>query len=162
MPRYGYNVVITDKRGRRGLDITTGTPFGLIIPGDGPALKIVTGHSGGWISVDIERLQAEPADDLSAWEAVEQVTLQPQGLLLLANWRTEFAADFPPLANSAEDAYVAVRVSARDRDRPRTGVDSRRHPVEHHRVQTWPVAGLSPRVVLKRDSITSSLESCAP
>ena len=148
--------------GERGLDIVTGTPYGLVVPGEGPALKIRTGHSGGWITVDVEALQAEPFDDLHAWEAVEQVTLQLEGLLLLADWRMEPAADFPWLASGAEDGYVAVRVSARDRDRPPTGIDSRRHPVEHHRVQTWPVAGPSARIVLKRDPTTAYWESLTP
>jgi hypothetical protein len=145
--------------GDAGLDITTGTPYGLIVPGEGPAVKIRTGHSHGWITFDVEYLPAEPPDDLGAWEAVEQVTLEPAGLLRVADWRMEFVADFPPLTSDADHDYLAVRVSARDRNRPQAGVDSRRHPVEHHRVQIWPVPGLSARIVLKRDSTTEYWES---
>jgi hypothetical protein len=145
--------------GGHGQEMVTGTPYGLVVPGEGPALKIRTGHSAGYITVDVEHLQAEPPDDHHAWGAVEQVTLQPQGLLLLADWRREVAADFPYLASGAEDGYVTVRVSARDRDRPHTETDSRRHPVEHHRVQAWPAAGPSDRIVLERDSTTAYWES---
>jgi hypothetical protein len=148
--------------GERGLDIVTGTPYGLVVPGAGPVLKIRTGHSDGWITVDVESLRGEPPDDQRAWEAVEQVTLQPRGELLLASWRMEPAAHFPSLASGARDGYVAVRVSARDRDRPPAGVDSRRRPVEHHRVQTWPVAGPAARIVIKRDSTTARWESLTP
>ena len=150
--------------GDDGQEINTPLPYGLVVPGEGPALKIRTGHNAGWITVDAEILDHAPDDDLASWEAAEQVTIKPQGELRLTAWNNELTASFPDLGGLAEAGYLAIRVSARGRDRPLppvSGDDPRRHPVEHHRIQTWPAASPSPRTVLKKDAVSVYWESQA-
>jgi hypothetical protein len=148
--------------GGQGTDVVYGMPYGLVVPGEGPALKIRTGHSDGWITLDLEALTAEPARDLEAWDAVEQATLRPTGALCVTNWNLEPAGGAGDLASLAAAEHVTIRVSARGRDTetPRYGsTHPRRLPVEHHRAQAWPVDGPAPRLVMKRDATTRTWES---
>ena len=148
--------------GGHGTDVVSGTPYGLVVPGEGPALKIRTGHPWGWITLDLAALRAEPALDLDAWDAVEQATLRPMGPLRVTHWNMEPADGAGDLAGLVAAGYVTIRVSARGRD-SKTPADHsknpRRVPVEHHRVQAWPVNGPEPRVVMKRDATTRYWES---
>jgi hypothetical protein len=159
----GYGDIIADPvLGEEGSDVVLGLPYGLVVPGEGPALKIRTGHQGGWITLDTEALQAEPAGDLDAWDAVEQATLRPMGLLRVTHWNREPADGAGDLASLAAAEYVTIRVSARGRDseiRTDHSKNPRRFPVEHHRVQAWPVTGPAPRAVMKRDATTRQWES---
>jgi hypothetical protein len=148
--------------GEGGTDVVSGMPYGLVVPGEGPALKIRTGHAAGWVTVDLEALQAEPAGDLDAWDAVEQATLRPIGPLHVTHWNMEPASGVGDLASLGAAEYVTIRVSARRRDAVIAGNRSknpRRFPVEHHRVQAWPTDGPAPRVVMKRDATTVQWES---
>jgi hypothetical protein len=149
--------------GHDGLDVVSGVPYGLVVPGEGPALKIRTGHSDGWITLDTEILDAAPGADLDAWEAMEEATPRPQGELRVADWQQSPADGFPDLAGPARSGYLTIRVSARGRDAPRPaygGRHPRRFPMEHHRVQAWPAEGPSAHAVVKRDTTTASWESC--
>ena len=81
----GYGHLFADPvLGYEGTDYRHGTPYGLIVPGAGPGLRIRTGHDG-WITLNVVRRRREAVADLSAWDAVEQVTLQPAGQVRVAD-----------------------------------------------------------------------------
>jgi hypothetical protein len=64
----GYDDLTDDAvLGPEGLDVVSGVPYGLVVPGEGPALRVRTGHQEGWITLDTEILNADPGADLEAW-----------------------------------------------------------------------------------------------
>ncbi len=69
----GYTCSPIPYSATRGPDYRHGTPYGLIVLGAGPGLRIRTGHDG-WITLNVVRRRREAVADLSAWDAVEQVT----------------------------------------------------------------------------------------
>lgn len=140
----------------------SGTPYGLIAPGEGPAVQIKAGHDAGWIALQVARRDAEPAPDLEAWEAVEQVVIQPAGELLIADLMGNVADHYPDLRGGHDSGYLAIRVSVRGRDKhgiPASPLNPRRTPLEDHLIETWPVAGPAPHIVLKRDEFSRSWEN---
>jgi len=131
-------------------------PYGLIAPGEGPALAIWAGHEG-WISLKIARQDAEPAAELERWEAVEQVTIKPTGEVRVADIMGKIEDHYPDLRGGHDTGYLAIRVSVRGRGKPglpASALHPRRTPLEDHLIQTWPVTGPAPRVVLKRDEFS--------
>jgi hypothetical protein len=141
----------------------SGTPYGLIAPGEGPALAIRTGHEGCWISLKVAQRDAEPAADLAAWEAVEQVTIRPTGeVRVIADFVGKIEDQYPDLRGGHDTGYLAIRVSVRGRDKPGIPASSlhpRRTPLEDHLIEAWPVAGPAPHVVLKRDEFSRRWEN---
>jgi hypothetical protein len=145
--------------GEDGLDITHGTPYGLVAPGKGPALKIRAGQEARWITLNVAVLDAEPALDLDQWEAVEQATIRPMGEVRVADDAGWPISNYPDLTDGRPD-FLAVRVSARGRDRRAYSgaVHPRRRVVEEHLIEAWPVVLPQPRAVLKRDTMTRNWE----
>jgi GNAT superfamily N-acetyltransferase len=159
----GYDLFADPVLGYEGTDYRHGTPYGLIVPGAGPGLRIRTGHDG-WITLNVVRRRREAVADLSAWDAVEQVTLQPAGQVRVADQLGEIQEHFPDLAGGRDAGYLAVRVSVRGRDQQvltARAINPRRTPVEHHRIEAWPAPAASPRVVLKRDEFSRAWEASA-
>jgi hypothetical protein len=163
----GYDLFNDDPvLGYGGTDYVYGTPYGLIAPGEGPALRIRAGHQHGWIALTVVLCDAEPPADTAAWEAVEQVTLVPAGELRVADDLGRVQPQYPDLTGGRTAAHLAghlaVRVSARGRDAtrpPPTADSARRTPTERHRVEAWPVSAAAPRQVLKRDRLTRRYET---
>lgn len=146
-----------------GTDSIPGTPYGLIAPGEGPALAIRPGHKG-WISLQVALRDAEPAADLEAWEAVEQVTMKPAGEVRVADIAGKIEDHYPDLRGGHDTGYLAIRVSVRGRDRlglpaSADALHPRRARLEDHLIEAWPVAGPAPRVVLKRDEFSRRWET---
>lgn len=162
---FNYNIHDDDILGVQGRDVTHGVPYGLVVPGSGPALKIRTGHRWGYITLDVSMLDSEPAADLAAWEAIEQATIRPRADVRICDWNTSLQDHFPDLTRGRRSNYLTIRVSARGRDAEITrspAVNPRRVPMEHHMIEAWPASASAPRRVLKRDGITLYWESTAP
>jgi hypothetical protein len=157
----GYDLVGDPVLGRDGTDSVSGTPYGLIAPGMGPALAIRAGHEG-WISLQVALRDSEPAADLEAWEAVEQATIKPAGgVRILADLIGKIEDHYPDLRGGHDTGYLTIRVSVRGRDKPGvvTALNPRRTPLEDHLIEAWPVAGPAPRLVLKRDEFSRRWEN---
>jgi hypothetical protein len=147
--------------GLNGRDYTHGTPHGLIVPGQGPALRIRAGHKYGWITLNVAVCDAEPAIDLSVWDAVELATIRPVGEVRVADHAGEMQPHFPDLSGGRAVGHLAIRVSVRGRSStpPTPSAAHPRHtPVEHHVIEAWPVAAAAPRRVLKRDDLSLAYE----
>ncbi len=145
--------------GYGGADYVTGTPYGLIAPGEGPGLRIRAGHTG-WITVHVALHDSEPEPDLDRWEAIEQVTIEPAGEVRVASQGGEIEEHYPDLSRGRR-GHLAIRVSVRGRDQygmPISAINPRRTPLEDHLIDAWPVAQAAPRVVLKRDNSTRNWE----
>jgi hypothetical protein len=155
-----YMVVDDAVLGMDGRDITHGTPYGLVVPGEGPALKVRTGHEHTWITLDVAVLDREPEPDPDAWEAIEQAVIEPSGQVRVAHQDGRVQPQYPDLTVGRDLRYLAVRVSVRGRDRPSSSsaVHPRHRPVEDHFVEAWPVSGPAPWHVLKRDAMTRDWE----
>jgi hypothetical protein len=156
----GYNLFDDPVLGSHGTDYTHGTGYGLIAPGEGPALRIRAGHDG-WITLNVVLYDAAPGTDLAEWEAVEEVTIGPAGEVRVAGQMGEVEQHYPDLTGGRAIGPLAVRVSVQGRDAATPtalATNPRRTPVEHHRIQAWPVAALAPRVVLKRDQFSRDWE----
>jgi hypothetical protein len=142
----------------------TDTPYGLIAPGEGPALAIRAGHEG-WISLKVALRDAEPAAELQEWEAVEQATMRPTDeVRILADLVGKIEDHYSDLRSGHDTGYLAIRASVRGRDRhgpPASALHPRRLPLEDHLIETWPAAGPAPRVVLKRDEFSRRWEDTA-
>ncbi len=74
-----YEVADDAILGGDGTEWSLGTRAGLIVPSDGPAMLIRTGHQFGYITVDATRHESEPAPDLAGWEAAEHGDNPPAG-----------------------------------------------------------------------------------
>ena len=162
---FNYNIHDDGILGGQGRDVTHGVPYGLIVPGSGPALKIRTGHRWGYITLGVSLLDSEPAAELAAWEAVEQATIRPQAEVRICDWNTSLQDNFPDLTGGRRSGYLTIRVNARGRDAEITrspAVNPRRVPMEHHLIEAWPASAPAPRRVLKRDGTTQYWESTAP
>jgi len=121
--------------GGQGRDVAHTVPYGLVVPGSGPALKIRTGHQWGYITLDVRMLDSEPAAELAAWEAIEQVTIRPQAEVRICDWKASLQDHFPDLTRGRRGSYLTIRVNARGRDAEITrspAVNPRRVPVENH------------------------------
>jgi hypothetical protein len=151
----GYDLFEDPVLAPGGTDSIPGTPYGPVVPGEGPALAIRTGHIGCWISLQVARRDSEPAAELEEWEAVEQVTMKPAGEVRVIAGLIEKVEDhYTDLRGGHDTGYLAIRVSARGRDKsgiPASPLHPRRTPLEDHLIEAWPAAGPAPRVVLKRD-----------
>ena len=146
-----------------GTDSIPGTPYGLVVPGEGPALAIRTGHEGCWISLQVERHDSEPAAELEEWQAVEQVTMKPAGeVRVIAGLIGKIEDHYPDFRGGHDARYLAIRVSVRGRDKPvipASPLHPRRVPLEDHLIEVWPAAEPAPRVVLKRDEFSRRWEN---
>jgi hypothetical protein len=144
-----------------GAGSTPGAPYSLIVPGQGPALAIRTGHEG-WISLKVALLDAESAPEPAEWEAIEQVTMQPAGeVRIIADIMEDFADQYPDLRGGHDTGYLAIRASVRGRDKPglpASPLHPRRIPLEDHLIEAWPVAGPEPHAVIKRDGLSRGRE----
>jgi hypothetical protein len=150
-----------------GTDSIPGTPYGLIAAGEGPALAIRAGHEG-WISLKVALTDAEPAADLEAWEAVEQVTMRPTAeVQVIAGLMGNVEDHYPDLRGGHDTGYLAIRVSVRGRDKlalpaSAAALHPRRAPWEDHLIEAWPVTAPAPHVVLKRDQFSRRWETSHP
>ncbi len=156
----GFDLFDDPVLGYQGTDATRGTPYGLIAPGAGPALRIRAGHEG-WITLNVVVRDCEPATDLAGWEAAEQVTMRPAGEVRVAGQLGEVEPHYPDLTGGRETGHLAIRVCVRGRDTvtpTALGTNPRRTPLEYHLIEAWPVAAAAPRVVLKRDQFSRDWE----
>ena len=154
-----YEVADDAVLGGDGTEWSHGTRTGLVVPSDGPALLIRTGHQFGYIALEASWLDSEPEPDLAAWEAAEQVTVRPQGPVRVYTNEWVVQEQYPDLAGGRDPGYLTIRVSARGRDANRSarGRNAGR-PREHHRIEAWAAPGPAPRLVLKRDQTSQYWE----
>jgi hypothetical protein len=147
-----YAVMEDAVLGADGTARSHGICAGLIVPGAGPVLQIMTGHQYGWITLHTSWYEREPEPDLAAWEAVEQVTIRPQGPVRVYSQEWVLQEHYPDLAGGLDPEYLTIRVSARGRDEHsgERGRDPSR-PGERHRIQAWSAAAPAPRLIIKRD-----------
>ena len=85
----------------------------------------------------------------------------PPGEVLIAPLMGKDEDHYPDLRGGHDTEYVAIRVSARGRDKPGvvTALNPRRYPVEEHLIEAWPVTAPALRAVVKRDELTRQLEN---
>jgi hypothetical protein len=161
----GYDLFDDPVLAPGGTDSIPGTPYGLVVPGEGPALAIRMGHEGCWISLQVAPRDSEPAAELEEWEAVEQVTIKPVGeVRVIAGLIGKIEDHYPDLRGGHDTGYLAIRVSVRGRDKngiPASPLHPRRTPLEDHLIEAWPAAGPAPRVVFKRDEFSRGWENSA-
>lgn len=154
-----YEVADDAILGGDGTEWSLGTRADLIVPSDGPAMLIRTGHQFGYITVDATRHESEPAPDLAGWEAAEQVTIRPQGPVRVYTNEWVAQEQYPDLAGGLDPGYLTIRVSARGRDANRSARGRNPgQPREQHRIEAWPATGPAPRLVLQRDQTSQYWE----
>ena len=142
--------------GFEGTDYLDGTPHGLVVPGQGPGLRIKAGHKYGWITLHVAQHESEPPADVTQWEAIEEATIEPTGEVRVADDAGNIQQPYPDLTGGRHLAYLTIRASVRGRDSQQ---DPRRTPVEHHLIEAWPATEPAPHRVLKRDNLSRRYEA---
>jgi hypothetical protein len=157
----GYDMFGADPvLGFHGTSYVYGRPPGLIVAGQGPALRVMAGHKSGWITLQVALHGTQPPADTTRWEAVEEATVTPVGEVRVADHTGNVHQHYPDLTGGRDLAHLTIRISVRGREaRPTPGAGSqRRRPLEHHLIETWPATAMLPRRVLKRDGLSRSDE----